>query len=72
MNVTINHLPLELAPGPFRSEFYGSRGDAKLSFWPGWAIIDRDGVLVATVARSIDAEYMIGLLNRAKKDPTGW
>ncbi len=57
-------LPLELSTGPFTAAFVGEKQDHPVVFFPGWIILDANGVAVASVARGIDATYLAELLNR--------
>ncbi len=56
-------LPLELSRGPVRPQFIGQKGDHAVVFFPGWLILNPEGVALASVARGIDATFLSELMN---------
>lgn len=56
-------LPLELSAPPFSIIFVGA-ADYPIRFHPGWVILDRNGIAIASVARGIDATHLAELLNK--------
>jgi len=60
-------LPLQLSSGPFSVSFVGQKGDHAVTFYPGWVVLDCNGVAVASVARGVDATFIAEILNAKVK-----
>lgn len=61
-------LPIEFSPGPFTAAFNGGKGAAPITFFPGWMILDKNGIAVVCVSRGVDATKIAELLNERKPD----
>jgi len=59
-------LPFELSPGPFTQAFVGQKGDHSVTFFPGWLVLDANGVAIASVARAVDATLIAEILSNRK------
>lgn len=56
----LSDLPFEFAPRPIMPIFNNVQ---PLMFFPGWVLVDKNGVAVAQVRTGIDASFIAELMN---------